>query len=339
MQKIRRYVIFGAGAIGATVGARLHQSGRAVDLIARGAHAQALKHEGLKLVDPNGTVQLGIDTHTSPVALGEDFFADEAFHTVVFLCMKSQHTEDALRDLARVAPLQTPVVCMQNGVANERTALRYFPRTYGALVNLPATHLRPGEVVTHAQGRGGILDTGCYPHGMDALGSGINADLSAAGFSAEPDANVMRKKYAKLLMNLGNILQAALRDGEDPEPLGRAMRAEALACYTAAGIDCAGRDEVKARQQGVYRMAAVPGYERTAGSSWQSVQRGSGDIETEYLNGEICLLGRLHGVATPVNDACVAIARRLIALGRGPGQFGVPDFPQVAEQPRASRLD
>jgi 2-dehydropantoate 2-reductase len=52
----------------------------------------------------------------------------------------------------------------------------------------------------------------------------------------------------------------------------------------------------------------VAGRARGGGSSWQSLARGTGSIEADHLNGEIVLLGRLHGVPTPVNE----LARRLV---------------------------
>ena len=58
--------------------------------------------------------------------------------------------------------------------------------------------------------------------------------------------------------------------------------------------------------------------------------RGTGDIETEFLNGEISLLGRLYDVATPMNDAFVHLARQLIALNKGPGQFTVAQVLELA---------
>ena len=44
-------------------------------------------------------------------------------------------------------------------------------------------------------------------------------------------------------------------------------------------------------------------------ATWQSLARGHGALETDYLNGEIALLGRLHGVATPVNQAMLALVK------------------------------
>ena len=154
----------------------------------------------------------------------------------------------------------------------------------------------------------------------------MTADLTEAGFSARPDGEVMRFKYAKLLMNLFNVLQAGLTDPHNIGPLRRHIRNEALACFSAAGIDCASADEVRERQRDTYETVDVPDYPRTAGSSWQSIERGTGNIETDYLNGEICLLGRLHGIPTPANDACVSLARTLLRNDSGPGLMSVAQF-------------
>lgn len=323
-----RFIVYGAGGVGGTIGARLHQHGEEVVLIARGEHARVMQSGGLRLVAPDGTHQLALPVvqHPQELVFGQD--------DVVLLCMKSQHTLGALEDLLRCGADRVAVVCAQNGVANERMALRRFRRTYGMLVNLPAVHLLPGEVVTHASGRGGILDMGCYPGGVDATVAAVTAALERSGFSAEPDHAVMRKKYAKLLMNLVNALQAATDMGSGAEAILRQLRREALACYEAAGIDCASPEETRARHQGVYEMAELPGYPREGGSSWQSVVRGTGNIEADYLNGEIVLLGRLHGVPTPANAVCQRLAWRMVAEGLGAGHFGIAEVAAMIEAER-----
>lgn len=58
-------------------------------------------------------------------------------------------------------------------------------------------------------------------------------------------------------------------------------------------------------------------------SSWQSLARQSRSIETDYLNGEIVLLGRLHGVPTPVNDLLQRTARVAAREGISPGSMTV----------------
>ena len=195
-----RYVIYGAGAVGGVTAARLAQSGQDVVAIARGAHLDAMRERGLVLESPDERLTLRV-----PVA-GHPREVDWRENDVVLLTMKTQHTEGALEDLRAAAGDAVPVVCAQNGVENERLALRRFPRVYGMLVILPATYLEPGVVQVHAHSNG-ILDAGCYPRGDDRLVADVTSGLRAAGFAAKPVAQIMRWKYAKLLSNLGNALQ------------------------------------------------------------------------------------------------------------------------------------
>lgn len=315
-----RFIIYGAGGIGGTIGARLFQQGFDVVLIARGEHGRVLQQRGLRLLASDGDYLLPIPTVAHPREL--TFGAGD----MVLLAMKSQHTLAALEDLLTCSAGAAGIVCAQNGVANERMALRRFRRVYAMLVHLPAQHLEPGEVVTHASGRGGILDTGCYPHGVDEACGALTQALQQAGFSAEPDPRVMRLKHAKLLTNLNNALQAATDMRGEARHISRMLTQEAVQCFLAAGIDCADAAEFHARWQGVYQMADVPGYPRGGGSSWQSLMRGTGNIEADHLNGEIVLLGRLHGVATPANEVCQAVARRMADERLAPGTLDAAEL-------------
>jgi 2-dehydropantoate 2-reductase len=226
--------------------------------------------------------------------------------------------------LRAVAPDEIAVVCAQNGVANERAALRQFANVYAMLVILPGLHLEPGVVVTHAEGVGGVLDLGCYPQGVDRRCELIAERIRAAGFSCEVDSRVMRSKYAKLLGNLSNSLQAATDMAEGSVEIARMLRREAVACFNAAGIDCASRQEAQKQYDRGLNYAEVANVPRGGGSSWQSIARGTGDIESDFLNGEIVLLGRLHGVPTPANEALQALGNEMARTGLGPGSFS-PD--------------
>ena len=64
--------------------------------------------------------------------------------------------------------------------------------------------------------------------------------------------------------------------------------------------------------------SAAPTSSARGGSTWQSLARGTGDSEIDYLAGEIVLQGRLHGVPTPVNEAVVAATRALAYAGGAP---------------------
>ena len=132
----------------------------------------------------------------------------------------------------------------------------------------------------------------------------------------------MGHKYEKLLANLSNAVNAAT--GGRSRAIHAKLREEALACYRAAGIHCASAEEVRAGRAGI-RGGAVPGQKRHGGSSLQSLLRGTGDIETDFLNGEIVLLGRLHGVPTPVNAAVQALGNRLVREGAGAGAMTVAE--------------
>jgi 2-dehydropantoate 2-reductase len=317
---IMRYVIFGAGAIGGVIGARLHQAGKEVVLIVRGRHLEAIRQSGLRLETPEWTRTFKIPAVSSPAEIS--FREGDA----VFLGMKSQDTLAALEALRKTAGDQIPVICTQNGVANERMALRRFEKVYAMVVMLPATHLEPGVVQQNSAPIPGILDGGRYPGGLDSLAEDLCSDLREAGFSSQPEASVMRLKYTKLLLNLGNAFQAVCGHEADGRDLLRAARQEALACYRAAGIDFATDEEFRARRGDIIRLQPIGEGRRTGSSSWQSLARGTGRIEADWLNGEICLLGRLHGLPTPVNRLLQNAANQAAAENLVPGTVTPEDL-------------
>ena len=318
-----RFVVLGAGAIGGAVGARLYQKGFDVTLVARGEHGRALA-SGLVLEAPDETLTLPIPTVSDPAQV-----AWEEDGTVVLLAVKGQHTEHALTQLT-VAPPSTPVVCMQNGVENERRVLRHFPHTYGMCVMCPATQLRPGVVQLHSAPVSGMLDLGCYPTGIDDAGQAIADAIATTTFQSVARADIMRWKYRKLLMNLANAVEALSGPEGRFSPLAREAQREGTEALAAAGIDVASSEEDRARRADNLQLSPTSSGEWQGGSSWQSLARGAGSIEAEFLNGEIVLLGRLHGVPTPVNALLQRLAVHAAAAGcatglvadRGPERAG-----------------
>jgi 2-dehydropantoate 2-reductase len=315
-----RFLIYGAGAVGGVVGGRLCRHGHEVVLVARGRHLAAIRETGLRLESPDETATLHIPVveHPSEIA-----FED---HDVLILAVKSQDTAAALRGLAATAPRDIPVVCAQNGVENERSALRMFPRVYGIHVMLPATHLEPGVVQASSTPVTGMLDIGRYPRGLDETAGQIAAAFNASTFDSRVLPEIMRWKYRKLLMNLGNAIEAVIEAGPAQDEIDRAATAEGEAVLRAAGIDFASEEEDRTRRADLLEPRPVHGRERGGGSTWQSLARGVGSIETDYLNGEIVLLGRLHGVPTPVNEALQRLASRWAAERRPPGTLSRAEF-------------
>jgi 2-dehydropantoate 2-reductase len=235
--------------------------------------------------------------------------------------MKGQDTAAALDALTSCAPPDIAVVCAQNGVANERAALRFFANVYGMCVMCPTGHLEPGVVEAYSSPITGLLDIGRYPSGVDDTARTIATALEASTFRSEPREDIMRWKYQKLLMNLGNAVEAACGPEARGSDVARLALREALACFAAAGIEFVSREEDRERRSDLLQLHDVGGRRRGGGSSWQSLARGTGTIETDYLNGEIVLLGRLHGVPTPVNLGVQRLARELATAGAPPGSM------------------
>jgi 2-dehydropantoate 2-reductase len=326
-----RYVIIGAGAIGGALGARLAQ--RSHDhpplLVARGENGDALADSGIRLRTPDEDVSVPVEVATSPdeVPLNAD--------DVLVFATKSHQVETALLewvdrpvhgdDGAEIGTAGDllPVFLALNGVASERIASRYFARVFGVCVWLPAVHLVPGEVIVRIAPTSGVFIIGRYAFPADeadrAVLETLADDWGAASFVVHVVEDVMRWKHAKLLSNLGNGLQALLgTDGRRYAHLADRLREEAEDVYRAAGIDWATPAEEEAWRGDLLNTRPVPGLsrERLGGSSWQSVARGSGSIETDYLNGEIALLARSLGRRAPENETVQRLARQAAAAGR-----------------------
>jgi 2-dehydropantoate 2-reductase len=315
-----RFVVFGAGAIGGVVGARLHQQGFPATLIARGAQLEAIRRDGLTLLTPVERSVLKLPVAADPDGVR---WTDG---DVVLLATKSQDTLGALTALRDAAGPEVPVVCLQNGVENERLALRLMTSVYGATVMAPTSHLEPGVVESYGSELSGMLDIGCYPHGIDARGEEICAALGASKFVARAVPDVMRLKHAKLLLNLGNAVHALCGTGERSDELTELARAEGRAALTAAGVDFVADDvsDIGGRWD---RMGVrdIQGRARAGSSTWQSLARGAGTVETDYLNGEIVLQGRRHGVPTPVNERLCKLAVCAARDRTPPGSVAIED--------------
>lgn len=319
------YVIYGAGAVGSVVGARLTQHGYAATLIARGAHLEAMQRDGLRVRTPSEDVRLPVTAVGHPREV--KWRGDE----VVLLTMKSQHTIEALETLRAVRGADVPVICAQNAVANEREAARRFSGVYQMLVQMPATYLDAGEVLTLGTKVTGVLPAGRYPSGIDATIEEVCAALSGSGFRSWAEPEMRPIKYGKLLhVNLENAAEAACGTEQDIEPLVAELVAEGRRVLDAAGIPCPTREAFWARVS--MPRGTVPGYDLTAGgSTWQSLARNAGSIETDYLNGEIILLGTEHGVPTPFNRALQDRVSRMLASGEAAGSVPVAEIFALAE--------
>jgi 2-dehydropantoate 2-reductase len=315
-----RIVLYGVGAVGGTIAAALADAGREVVGIARGGMLAALRDGTITLRHPGGEIAVRVPVVADPSEIA--FRPDD----LICLTMKSQDTRDALMALRDAGVREQPIFCLQNGIANEPAALRLFPNVHGVTVMMPAAYTVPGVVVCHGTPKLGLFDIGRFPSGSDEADLALAAAFDAAQMAGFVHDDVMASKRGKLLLNLGNALEASLGRGNERGDWPERVRAEAEAVLRAAGLswDDVGMD--MPRRKELMQMGEVPGEERFGGSTSQSLMRATGRVETDYLNGEIAWLARLHDMEAPRNAFMTDVMASLAALGRGPGAIDLADL-------------
>lgn len=310
-----RFIVHGIGAVGGTVAATLARSGKDVVGIARGDQLRAVQERGLTLRTPQGTFTSRFTCVETPGEAG--LRPDD----VVLICTKTQHTSMVLDQLIAAGARGQAIFCVQNGVENERLALRRFPNVHGVAVMLPADFTVPGEVAAFGAPNHGLFFIGRFPGGSDDQDLRVAEALTQARIASFVVDDVMSAKYGKLLLNLHNIVDAAIGRGPLTEPIAELLREEAKAVFAAAKINWQDVGTSHPKRSELMQMAPIEGVARMGSSSAQSLVRAAGSIETDYLNGEIVLLGRLHDVPTPANAWFCDLAARMVRENIEPGSI------------------
>jgi 2-dehydropantoate 2-reductase len=314
--------LFGAGAIGSLVGARLFEAGVDVRLVARPAHAQAIQANGLRLEARGGSrsVHLPATTHL------------EGSPDLILLTVKSQDVKGACAEIARLRSDAT-VVTMQNGVRSDGEAAEILGRRriVGCVLNVSATYLEPGVI---EQNTGLLLQIGApFPEAAARVDAVF--EVLSKGMRTQVVPDIARARWTKLMANVNNAIMTVTG-----LPIGRALRHRGLARLAIATIresvrtvQLAGFGLDQSRRARSFRlMAILPGpianfvfAGRLAGdfppdsdfgpSTLQSLRRGSSS-ELDYLNGEIVSLGERIGRPTPCNSGLLAAGREVFETKR-----------------------
>ncbi len=308
-----RYIIYGAGGIGSIMGGHLARTGHDAVLIGRPGHVNAIKDRGLRLVTPLETYIIKIPAVTGPEQV------DFAPGDVVCLCMKGQDTEQALQELKKVTA-DVPFFCFQNGVRNEEIAARYFPDVYGAMVRVGAVYLADGEVIARRDPPGWYI-IGRYPTGTESLVDAGAEGLREAGYLVRTLADVMPYKWGKLITNLSNAIGAITGGAWGTErSLYRAVFEEARSIVEKAGIKWISQEQVGRDWPETKTVRGQLNTEAQS-STWQSLSRRQGSVETEFLNGEIVRVAERLGLEAPLNKKLVAITRTMAENHEPPGKY------------------
>ena len=308
-----RYIIYGAGGIGSIMGGHLARSGHEVMLIGRPGHVNAINKNGLRLITPTGTYVLQIPAINGP--------GQVQFKTgdVVCLCMKGQDTEGALKDLKK-ATNNVPIFCFQNGVRNEEIAVQYFSNVYGVMVRVGAVYLNDGEVIARRDPPGWYI-IGQYPAGTDKLADTAAEELRAAGYLVRTTPDVMQYKWGKLMTNLSNAV-GAITDGDraSTRSINRAAIEEARDIVAKAGIKWISQEQVARDWPETNNVRGQIKTEEQS-STWQSLARRQGSVETDFLNGEIVRVAKKLGLRATINEKLVQISREMAAHHEPPGKY------------------
>ncbi|MBO9653491.1 ketopantoate reductase family protein [Agrobacterium sp. SOY23] len=310
-----RYVIIGAGAVGASLAAQFALSGIDYALFGRGAQINHIRQHGLTFQRPAETRQ--IDLKVFDLADLPELTLDD----ILLLTVKAQDAVSALAfwswqsvsNTTTPAAANLPVVTFQNGLATEANALRTFSRVYGASILTPARFTETGKVVVGGEPQLGIVTVGRFPDGQDDVTTQVTADLNRAGYLAEASDDIRRWKSAKLLHNVRNALELFDGPRDLNDRISAALVDEARHVLEAAGYTLALPSE-RTLDISNWHVAPNSGIHPGQQSTWQSFKRGASS-EVDFLNGEIVLLGRLHNVPTPYNEAVQTLAGNLAHQG------------------------
>jgi 2-dehydropantoate 2-reductase len=329
-----RYIIIGAGAVGAGLAAQLHQARVPYVLVGRGDNITHIAEHGLRYTRPSGTETVALDVAQSP---------DEVSLTnsdVLVVATKTQDFDDALKQWAwrpveidgqASVAAALPLVTLQNGLDAERSALRRFDEVYGGSLLVPARYTAIGEVVSGAAPTVGVITIGRVPSGTSERIEGIATDLRRAGYAVQVSDDVAAWKASKLLWSVRNGLEVLTGEPDQVAGLSQRLADEAAAVLEAAGLRVADQTAERTIDLSGFKVDPASGIQAGQQSTWQSFARSAGSTEVDFLNGEIVLLGALHGVPTPVNRALQVLLGAAWAAGDPPGFHSIDEL-QIATE-------
>lgn len=322
-----KITIFGAGAIGGYLAAKLAIAGRTdLSIVARGAHLEAIKADGLRLIEDGQETLAPVRAAAKAEELG--------VQDTVVLALKAHSLTPALDQIAPLLGPETSVVTMQNGVPwwyfhgvrgpLEGTRLnavdaggaiwqRIGPqRVIGAVV-YPAVEVDAPGLIRHVEGKRFSLGE---PSGeRSERVTRLAEEMVKAGLQAPVREDIRSEIWVKLWGNLsfnpisaltGSTLAAIVAD-EGTRTLARTMMLEAQTIGESLGV----RFPIGVDRR--IKAAGDVGEHKT--SMLQDLERGR-PMEIDALVSAVQELGRLTNKPTPTIDAVLALVRRL-ALARG----------------------
>jgi 2-dehydropantoate 2-reductase len=320
---IGHIAVIGAGAVGSALGALLYRAGQNAVLIARPAHAAAIRQHGLRIDGDMGDF-------VAPVEAAEtlNFRPD-----LVLLTVKTQDVVSAVK--ANQAFLNdVPVVTFQNGIRSDEMVASILPREQilSAVVLMHVTYLSPGKVTVVYRGK---LMLG-RPFGPRDSKLEHVAHILNQAVPTLVTENIQGAHWLKLIVNLNNALPAITNFTVTQvyadtflRNLAVGLMREGLRVIVRANIRLESLPEVSVgltrlinwMPSGIAGRVVAARVRRLTtawplwGSTLQSIQRGR-LTEIDYLNGEIVEMGKRYGEATPLNAKMVELIHQVERTGQ-----------------------
>jgi len=338
-----RILVWGAGAIGGTVGAFMARAGGDVTLVdANADHVRAIRDRGLTITGP-------IEAFTQPCAVSTPEDLEARWHTV-FLCVKAHHTATAV---AAIEPHLAPdgvVVSLQNGFNEIVIAERLGrERTMGAFINFGADVTDAG--VIHYGGRGAVV-VGELDGVMTSRLAAVHRALRLFEPGAEITDNIWGYLWGK--MGYGSLLFASALtdrsivetlDARDVRPVLTALAREVMAVAAAEGVRAMGFNGYDPEAFGPggdddaveASFAAMVGFNRRSAKThtgvWRdiAVHRRKTEVDAQFE--PILALAPRHGIGVPHLRGLVRLMREVEA-GRRPQSWA-----NLADLAEAGRED
>ena len=324
-----RVCIVGAGAIGGLMGAKLALSGEEVTVIDQGAHLEAIKENGLKLIWEDGT------EYVAEVAKATDNLEEAGEQDLIILGLKAHYLDQVAKEISLITGPETMIVTVQNGIP-----WWYFHKHGGEFDGHPLDSLDPDRILTKNIDADKIIGCVVYP-AADVIEPGVIRHVEGARFpigelDGSESARVQKlkdtlenagfrsrvlddirseiwlKAWGNLSFNpISALTHATLVDicqFAETRKLAETMMTEAQAIAEKLGITF--------RHTIEKRIAGAEGVGAHKTSMLQDVESGR-SLETEALIGAILELGNLTETPAPAIEAvyaCVKLLNKVMVL-------------------------
>ena len=303
--------VYGAGAVGGHIAARLAAAGNEVSVVARGEHLKKIREQGIKLLRGEETISAKVKASERAADLGPQDF--------VLVTLKANALGAFAEACAPLLGPRTAVAFVQNGIPwwYAREIERLDPggklahaiaaeRILGGVAYSANDVVEPGVVLNHVPNSNMIV-VGEANNEKSSRIETLRSLLEKAGLSSPPVEDIRQAIWSKLAMNLGTSTLCTITGANIAE-----VRSSPRLAELAARLGAEGRAIAGALGVAIERAPQRPGGGQSSGmiqhkpSMLQDYERGR-PMEIDAQLTAPLALARQKGVPTPTLDLAAAL--------------------------------